>query len=374
MSTAPIRVLWLAKGLGPGGMERLLATHARVGDRERFDYFAGYLVERPQSVIPALEALGVESIRLGDGRDVGPGWVRDLRDLVRVKAIDVVHSHSPFVAAMARPALRLMRRRPSLVYTEHNSWDCYSLPTRLANALTYPADDAQLAVSPAAARSAVGPLGRRVEVLLHGIDVEAVGARRAQRDTARADLGVDDDAVVVVTVANLRKEKAYDVLLAAAARASAARDDLVFVSVGQGRLMAEMAARRDELRLGDRFRFLGYRDDVPDLLAAADVVCFSSRHEGLPVALMEACAIGRPVVATRVGGLPDAVEDGGSGVLVNPEDPSALADALLALAADRPWREKMGARALELARRFDSRRAVRRIEAVYEEVHAKVRR
>ena len=363
------RVLWLAKGLGPGGMERLLEVHARVGAAsEECKYFAAYLVERPHSVVVALEALGVTCTRLGNGRAVDPRWARDLRAFVRGHRIDVVHIHSPMVAAIARPALRSMRHRPAIVYTEHNSWGCYSLPTRLANAATYLLDDAQLAVSAAAAQSAVGPLKRRVEVLIHGIDIDSVARRTSRRDAKRAELGVGSDTIVVITVANLRHEKAYDVLLKAAAQASANRPDLRFLSVGQGPLASEMKERCIRLGLGDRFRFLGFRDDVHDLLAAADVFCLASRQEGVPVALMEAYALGLPVVATRVGGLPDVVEDGRSGLLVAPEDPGALADAIVAVATDAGRRTRMGRRASELAGQFDSRVSVRRLEAVYEEV------
>ena len=362
------RVLWLAKGLGPGGMERLLVTHASVGDRGKFEYSAAYLVERPHSVMGELEALGVPCTRLGHGRDVDLLWIRELRALVRNRRIDVVHVHSPMVAALARPALRSMRHRPAVVYTEHNSWDCYASPTRVANAATYLLDDAHLAVSSAAARSVASPLRRKVEVLTHGIDVRSVAWHRSERDVKRAELGIGPDIVVVITVANLRHEKGYDVLLAAAVQAMATRPDLLFLSVGQGRLASEMEERRGALGLGDRFRFLGFRDDVHSLLAAADVFCLASRNEGLPVALMEAYAVGVPVVATRVGGLPEVVEDGGSGLLVDPEDPDALAQAIVTLAGDEPRRRQLGQRAVELAAQFDSRVAVRRIEALYDEV------
>jgi glycosyltransferase involved in cell wall biosynthesis len=261
-----------------------------------------------------------------------------------------------------------MRHRPGIVYTEHNSWESYSLPTRAANAATYVLDDAHFAVSAAAARSVTAPLRRGLEVLVHGIDIEAVAGHRRQRVAKRAELGIDTDTVVVVTVANLRHEKAYDVLLDAAAQAIAKRPDLLFISAGHGPLATEMEDRRDRLGLGGGFRFLGFRDDVHDLLAAADVFCLASRHEGLPVALMEASALGLPTVATRVGGVPEVIEDDRSGLLADAESPGALADAIVSLAEDEERRHRMGRRARELAAQFDSRLAVRRLEAVYEAV------
>jgi glycosyltransferase involved in cell wall biosynthesis len=349
-------------------MERLLVTHAALGDRDRFEYFAAYLVERPNSVVGDLEAFGVRCFRFGNGRGADPRWIRELREFVRYWRIDVVHIHSPMAAALARPALRSMRRRPAVVYTEHNSWDCYGLPTRATNALTYALDDAHLAVSSAAARSVLGSLKRNVEVLTHGIDVGAVAERRSERNAKRAELGVGPDMIMVITVANLRHEKGYDVLLDAAVQATAKCPELLFVSVGHGGLAQEMEERRQRLGLEERFRFLGFREDVHDLLAAADLFCLASRNEGLPVALMEAYAFGLPVVTTRVGGLPEVVENRGSGLLVDPEDPGALADAIVTLAADESYRRQLGSRAAELAGRFDARAAVRRIEAVYDEV------
>lgn len=166
-------------------------------------------------------------------------------------------------------------------------------------------------------------------------------------------------------VPGVRHSKAYDVLLDAARQATAQRADGVFLSVGQGPLAAVMEERCSWMGLGARFRFLGYRDDVPALLAAADIFCLASRHEGLPVALMEAYALGyrswRP-------GLPEVVEDGESSLLVPLEDAGALAAAIVAVARDGEWRGKLARRVSQLARQFDSRVAVRRLEAIYEQV------
>jgi glycosyltransferase involved in cell wall biosynthesis len=360
-----IRVLWLAKGLGQGGMERLLVTHAKFGDRERFDYRAAYLVDRPHSVIDELEALDVPVTRLGSGSGSDPRWVLDLAKLVRRERIDVVHAHSPMPASVARPLVRVFSPRTKLVYTEHNRWDRFSAPTRIANMVTYPLNHVTFAVSDDC-RDTVSPrLRPKVQTLIHGIDVDEVASHNADREHMRADLGIDDDAIVVGTVANLRKQKNYPLLLEVAKRVIAEHPNVLFLSVGQGPLEAELKDLHTQLGLGDRFRFLGFRSDVHSVMSAFDIFCLSSDHEGLPVALMEAKALGLPVVATGVGGIPEAVVDGVDGALVPPGDSDGLAEAVGRWAMDLSpagTTRKLVAREV----RFDSSAAVAAQEAVYE--------
>src|SRR5947207_4865366 len=136
----PIRVLWLTKGLGPGGAERLLVSFAAKADRERFDLRAAYLLPWKDHLVAQLAALGVPADCLDGRLEVDPRWVRRLRTLVREARIDVVHVHSPLVAALARPALRALPRqdRPALMGTEHNVWSSHHPATRCANRLTLP--------------------------------------------------------------------------------------------------------------------------------------------------------------------------------------------------------------------------------------------
>jgi len=146
-----------------------------------------------------------------------------------------------------------------------------------------------------------------VQVLVHGIDVERVRADLATRDTTRRELGVDAGESLVVTVANLREGKNYPGLIEAAGLVVQRDVPARFVTAGQGQLADEVAALHRASGLGDRFRLLGYRDDTTRLIAAADLFVLASHHEGLPVTVMEALTLGVPVVATSVGGIPEAV-------------------------------------------------------------------
>jgi glycosyltransferase involved in cell wall biosynthesis len=144
--------------------------------------------------------------------------------------------------------------------------------------------------------------------------------------------------------------------------------NLRLVLVGQGPLADEIAARHLALALGDRVLLLGYRPDAARVLSAADALVLSSRHEGLPVALMEARALGLPVVATAVGGIPEAVIDDVDGLLVEPGDVAQLSGALVRFASDPALRARLVAGAAAQADRFDVAAAVAQLEALYEDL------
>ena len=366
---APQRILWLTKGLGPGGAERLLVALARTIDRDRFSCTAAYLLPEKKHLVDELGEAGVETVYLEGPSERDPRWAGRLRRLVVDEGIDVVHVHAPYPAAVARPVLRsLGRKRPAIVYTEHNTWDGYGRTTRWANALSYPLDDARLAVSPAVLASMPAPFRRRTEVLIHGIDLDDVTAHRAGRERVRAELGVDEGTVLVVTLANLRVHKDYPTLLEAARRSLDSGAPVRFVAVGQGPLEAEVRALAGRLHLGDTFQLLGYRPDALDVLAAGDIFSLSSKAEGYPVSLMEALALGLPVVATAVGGIPEAVRLGVEGLTVPPGRPDLLGDALAGLAGDPERRTEFGRAARARSAMFDIRRATKRIESVYDAV------
>ena len=346
-------------------MERLLVNHARFGDRSRFEYHAAYLVERPHNVIPALEELGVPVHDLAGDRLWDPRWSRRLLHLIHTEHIDVVHVHSPLVAAAVRPLLRAIPHRPTIVYTEHNSWDNYRPGTRLLHGATFRLDDAHVAVSEPASSSPPRWIGPRAEVLVHGIDVDHVAAQHAHRADVRAELGIADSTTVIGVVANFRPSKAYPVMLEAAALVLARSDDVVFLIVGQGPLHDDIEALAARLGLGERFRILGFRDDAIRVMAAFDVFALSSDIEGLPVAVMEAKALSLPIVATTVGGLPDAISDGQDGLLVPPRRPDLLAHALTRLIDSPILLRDLGVASGGSAHDYDARNAVSRLEELY---------
>jgi glycosyltransferase involved in cell wall biosynthesis len=367
---ASIRVLWLIKGLGPGGAERLLAMLAEVRDRGSFDYEAAYLLRAKSDLVAELESRGVTVHCLDGSSEWNLGWSLRLRRLLADRRFDVLHVHSPYVAGVARLVVRSLprSRRPAVVSTDHVPWSGYALPTRILNAATFRLDDEHIAVSPAVASSFPGRYRQHTRTIEHGIFVDRVRALRVDRERVRAKLGIRPDEVLITTVANLRRQKGYPVLLRAATEVLDAEPKARFVAVGQGPLEAELTSLHRELGLGERFRFLGYREDAARVVAGSDIFVLTSHYEGLPLALMESLALGVPVVATNVDGISDAVQDGLDAVLVQNRRPAELARALLAVIRDPGLRRRLAEAGAGEADRFDIRRASAQIEGLYREV------
>lgn len=361
------RILLLIKGLGRGGAERLLVSSARYADKDRFAYEVAYLLPWKDALVPDLQGVGVPVHCLKGAR--GVGWVGRLRSLVLERRIELVHGHSPYPMVGARLALP---RSCRLVYTEHNLWSRYHPATYWANLVTYPRNDHVFAVSEQVRLSARYPVGLgllpmpAIETLHHGPDPEVLSSVSPMG--VREELGLPEGVPVVGTVANLKPHKGLQHLLLAAKDVRRAVPDARFVVVGQGPLLGELRDRAGELGLDGAVVFTGYRDDAVRVASSFDVFVLSSLHEGLSIALVEAMALGKPVVVTAVGGLPEVVANEQQGLVVPAADAGALARGIVSLLSDDARRLRLGSAARLRAAQFDIQKAVRRVEDVYEEL------
>jgi glycosyltransferase involved in cell wall biosynthesis len=362
-----IRVLHLIKGLGPGGAERLLVSSARASDRGAFAVEVAFLLPWKTQFVADLEALGVPTHCLDAPRPQDPRWCARLRAELLRERYDVVHLHSPLVAGLARLVVRTLpaARRPRVVSTEHNVWSSHARATRELNTATFRLGDAWLAVSDEVRDSIPRALRARVEVLVQGIVLDDAISTPEQRAAVRRELGIAPGELAIATVANFRATKAYPDLLATARTVVDHGVPARFVIVGQGPLEAEIRAQRDALGLTERVDLLGFRPDAIRVLTGCDLFLMSSHYEGYPVAIMEALAVGLPVVATEVGGVPGAVHNGVEGLLVPARRPDLLAGAIEALARDPERRAAMGDAAARKGRDYDIAHAVRRTEDIY---------
>jgi glycosyltransferase involved in cell wall biosynthesis len=192
------------------------------------------------------------------------------------------------------------------------------------------------------------------------------------RERARRELAIEDEAPLVVHVGNIRPHKGHANLVAAVPHLLATHPDVTVVSIGGEKHAGDLARVRalaDDAEVSGGLRFLGRRPDALDFIAAADVFVNPADFEGLPVAVLEAMALGRPVVATAVGGVPGLVHDGDTGLLVPPGDPAALAAAIARVLDDPDLGSSLGAAGAKLVEAEYSLEAmVRQIESIYDEV------
>ncbi|MDP8959192.1 MAG: glycosyltransferase [Actinomycetota bacterium] len=364
-------VLVLIKGLGIGGAEKLIASSAPLWDRRAYDYHVAYVLPWKDQLVPELEEAGVPVHLLGQNMGqrrmgVSPSVVRRLRQLVRHLGADLVHAHLPSMGVLAR----LVSPVP-VVYTEHNLADSYRWPTRLLNFLTYRRNTVALAVSEAVAESVRRYPGPSPMVIPNGV---AVSVPPEGAGAARAELGLGPEEPLVVHVGNIRPLKGHQTLVAAAGLLAELYPQATIVSIGGEKHPGDLAALHQEVAragLGGRLRFLGRRYDALSFVAAADVFVNPAQVEGLPVAVLEAMALERPVVATRVGGVPSVVRDGETGLLCDPDDPAALAVGMARLLEDGELAKRLGAAGRALVEgRHGLEAMVRTVEGHYHRVLA----
>jgi glycosyltransferase involved in cell wall biosynthesis len=352
--SAPLRVVHVTGCLEVGGQEKLLVEFARHADRRHFALQFVSLEQRG-ALARDLEAEGWPVTALDVPPGFWPGLVLRLARLFRRLRADAVHTHNERPLIYAAPAARLARVR-RVVHTRHGRGLGVSRRQALLANLAARWADHYVCVSDDCARLTVaqGLPERRVETLRNGIDT---------RHFAFTGPKPDGPAVVV---ARLSPEKDVATLLDAAAQVVREQPDFRLAVAGDGPCMAELRQRASELGLGDRVQFLGMVRDVAGLLAGARLYVLSSVSEGVSLTLLEAMARGLPVVATRVGGTPEVVADGETGLLVPPREPAALATALARVGRDADLARRLGAAGRRRAERhFDVRRVVADYERMY---------
>ena len=366
-----IKVFSVIKGLGLGGAEKLLALAAPHLDRDTFEYSVGYFLPWKNTLVPDLETAGLDVTCFQVHRHGDPRIVTRLADYIRYHNIDLIHAHLPYPGVVARLAGRLTGAK--VVYTEHNMWDRLNPVMRKVNQCTYGLNDYSITVSKDVENSLCGVDMRRVTTIDNGVDCTRLQEIPDTTSEVRAELGIPFDHFVVGKVANLTPKKNHENLLRAFALLHHEIPASTLVLVGQpaGRLEELQTLARD-LGIGGQVIFTGARNDVPRLVKAFDLFVMSSDFEGLPIAMLEAMALAKPIVATAVGGIPGVVRDGIEGYTVAARQPALLAEKMLRLARDKDLRYTLGLQALARVRdEYDIAVMVKKVERIYREVLAR---
>jgi glycosyltransferase involved in cell wall biosynthesis len=349
-----LRIAMMLESDGPGGAEMMVF---RLSEELR---------SRGHTVLPVGPAHGVgwlgdhfrrvgfapEVFRLR--RPIDPACVRGLMNLFREHRIDAVHSHEFTMAVYGAAASRLLSL-PHVI-TMHGGFKVgKALRRRIALRWAMRQSDHTVMVSRATKRQFATELG--VHESLFTVVPNGVPAVDGDAAKARTEFGIDDQDCVLLAVGTLERHKGHQVLLEALARLVStgfgARWKLVIAGGRGGDQHESLLNYIREMNLTDRVRIVTNRNDVPDLLALADVFVMPSLFEGLPMALLEAMLAHKAIIASRTAGIPEAIVDGREGLLVAPSDVAGLAHALRTLIIDPARRASLGdAASLRAEREF----------------------
>ncbi len=317
--------------------------------------------------------LGIPIARFPIHSMYGPQTIRQALHVARFfrrERVSIVHCHDQYSNFFSVVAARIAGV-PGIIASKR--WLHSPLRYRIANGIGFRVATRVLANSQAVAASLVRDdrlSSARVEVIPNFVDEAAFTPPDATTLAQwKRELQLGDGDIVVGIIASLNTIKDHATLLAAIALLAPEQPDLRLVIVGTGPLLEELRARATKLGIAERVRFAGLRPTVPSFHFLFDLSVLSSTSEGFPNSLVEAMAAGRPIVATAVGGVPDAVRQGENGLLVPPSDPQAFAHAMRELIADPVRRRRMGDAGADRARReFRADAVIGAVERLYEEL------
>ena len=341
MSGEKVAVCHIASGDLWAGAEVQIATLLRnLAQREELRLSA--ILLNPGRLAQEIRSCGIDVRIIPESQKSFLAVFSEAARYLAPRGIRILHSHrykeNVLAALLARRC-----RIPFVVRTQHGLPEPYvglrhikqRLIQRLDRFVARWATDRVISVSSEMSRHLARRMNpQKIVIIPNGVDPAVVHSALSVGET-RDRLGIPRDCHVLGTAGRLEPIKRLDIFLEAAKLLSAERRDTWYVIAGEGREEARLRALTQSLGLGDRVSFLGHRNDIYDVLRALDILVLCSDHEGLPMVLLEALCLGVVVVARAVGGIPEVIQNGANGILVDSSDPRSLANACVQVLADR---------------------------------------
>jgi glycosyltransferase involved in cell wall biosynthesis len=362
-----LKVIHMVEDLKIGGLERIIASIVKNLDRTRYETKVWCLAEGGQIAEEIIEK-GVEVKTLGMRSYYNLINIIILSWLLKKEKVTILHTHGYFASTFGRLAAILIRL-PVVITHIHSTYYIYSRRNLIIERFLSQFTDAIVCISQAVKKFVTDfedIQGNKVHVIYNGVETPDLSEGKLDR----VSFNISGDDIVAITVASLAPHKGHKVLIDAMKIVSSDCRRLRLLIVGDGPLRNDLLSYTEELQLSSLILFAGQRTDVYSLLRLSDVFVLPSlEREGLGIALIEAMASGLPVIGTRLGGIPEVIEEGVTGLLCVPGDSIELADAMKKLISDSTLREKMGHAGRKIyEEKFTVEGMIRNIESLYEKL------
>ena len=368
-SKRKINVIHLVEELTIGGLEKILTTIALNLDKKKYNvsvwclkkggFFASKL---------AKEGIDVKILHISTSRN--PLSIYKLYKLLKSHKFDIIHTHAYSAGTIGRISA-FLAGIPVIISHNQNVYDYYNRYYHFVEWLLSHITDGIICVSDIVKKftNETQRINANKLITIHnGIDsVCSVD----EKDTSglKKELGIPINYSVMGTIAQFSEKKGLGYLIKSASILLEHRKDINFLLVGKGALKEELKILCVNLKVEKNVIFAGERSDIPEILSLIDIFVLPSIREGLPLAVLEAMDCGKAIIATNVGGIPEVIKDGVSGILVSPKDPEALHSAMNELLDDRGKMEKMGYEGKKICgKNFSSKAMVDRVEELYDKL------
>jgi len=297
---------------------------------------------------------------------------KQLKDIMKNENFDAVHCHSPIGGVLARLAAKSVGISP-VIYTAHGfhfyngapkkNWVFYYLVEKFLSRIT----DCLITINKEDYERAKKFKAKKV-VYVPGIGVNTnlFSNTDIGRDKKRDELGISDNTVVLLSIGEMIKRKNHETALKALSRLE--NQNFVYLICGKGELETYLRELSIDLGIEDKVRFLGFRNDIPEICLASDLFIFPSYQEGLPVSVMEAMSVGLPIIGSSIRGNVDLIEDGKGGYLVKPDDIHGFTNSIQKLISDSDLRKKMSIRNIKEVKKYDKNIVKRDMLKLYKDL------
>jgi glycosyltransferase involved in cell wall biosynthesis len=368
----PIRVLYLRDTTFVCGPGKTILNTFRTADRAAVSITLAVPCSTPHSnaFVTAARSIGLPVVDLPEAGRLDLGTTKRLARIIKDGQFDLVQSHDFRTRRLASLAC-ISTGVPHV--TSVHGWIANSRKqrvTRVIDKMLIRRARRIIAVSDRLVRDLIesGAPRERITLFPNAVLLDDYPPAMPA-DLARQELGLPASSRCIGIVGRLSREKRHDLFLEMAADLASSDPDVVFLVVGHGPLQADLQQVADRLKLGNRVVFLGHRSDMQRIYAALDVLVLCSDTEGMPNVVLEAFAYGRPVVATRVGGVPEVVSNSENGLIVPPGERGPLIAAVRSLMHNADLAARLGRQGRKtIEERFDFRRRTAALEALYQSI------